>query len=100
MQDQIEYKKGQFGKLKSSIIRIKSNNEEEAENCIDNIDGMEKNVRMQDKMKETMKNAQKVATEGSDTQPIFRLRLKSLIHQNRDRLKIIEQYKKSMRKIA
>ena len=76
-------------------------NQEEAEDCIEDIEGMERNVKWQDKIKETIKNAQhKIPTEGSDSQPILRLRLKSLIHQNRERMKVIEQYRKSMQKIA
>ncbi len=52
---------------------------------------------MQDKMKETLKNGQgKVNAEGSDSQPIVKLRLKNLLHKNKDRIKVADQYKKNM----
>lgn len=58
---------------------------------------MQKNVSMQDKMKETLKNVQgKGNAEGSDSQPIVKLRLKNLLHKNKDRIKVADQYKKNM----
>jgi coiled-coil domain-containing protein 63/114 len=37
-----------------------------------------------------------VKAEAIDTQPIVKLRLRNLISKNKEKLKIIEQYKKNM----
>ncbi len=47
-----------------------------------------------------MKNtSQKQATETSDTQPIVKLRIRNIIHQNKEKIRIAELYKKNMEKI-
>lgn len=38
----------------------------------------------------------KSTTEASDTQPIVKLRIKNLIHSNKERIRVAELYKKSM----
>ncbi len=45
-----------------------------------------------------MKNGQK-QTQTSDTQPIVKLRIRNLMHLNKEKIKIAEMYKKSMEKI-
>ena len=48
-----------------------------------------------------MKNvAGKGSAETSDSQPIVKLRLKNLIHRNKERIRVGEQYKKNMEMIA
>ena len=70
--------------------------------CREGIDRIQKNVETPNKiMKETMKNAtNKNNTETSDSQPIVKLRLKNLIHKNKERIRVAEQYKKNMEMIA
>lgn len=51
-------------------------------------------------MRESLKNTgAKQTTETSDTQPIVKLRIRNLMHENKQRIKIAEMYKKSMQKI-
>ena len=50
---------------------------------------MQKRSDIQDKMKETMKNATgKGSAETSDSQPIVKIRLKNLIHKNKERIRV------------
>ena len=64
---------------------------------INNVDELKKSVCFPNSIKETMKNVgNKQTTEASDTQPIVKLRIKNLIHSNKQKIKIAEMYKKSM----
>ena len=52
-------------------------------------------------MKDTMKNAtNKSNTETSDSQPIVKLRLKNLLHRNKERIRVAQHYKRNMEMIA
>lgn len=42
------------------------------------------------------KEDKNVKTENIDTQPVLKLRLKNLIAKNKDKIKIIDQYKRNM----
>lgn len=62
---------------------------------------MQKNSQTQNKMKDTLKNnTSKNNAEGSDSQPLVKYRLKSLLHKNKERIKVADQYKKNMEMIA
>lgn len=48
-----------------------------------------------------MKNAtNKSSTETFDSQPIVKLRLKNLLYKNKERIRVADQYKRSMEMIA
>lgn len=52
-------------------------------------------------MKETIKNVtSKNNTETVDSQPIVKLRLKNILYSNKERIRVADQYKRSMEMIA
>ena len=52
-------------------------------------------------MKETIKNVtSKNNTETVDSQPIVKLRLKNILYSNKERIRVADQYKRSMEMIS
>ena len=58
---------------------------------------MTQSLNIKRNIQDTLQNpSKKKSTETSDIQPIMKQRLKNLIHKNKEKVKIIEQYRKNM----
>ena len=81
-------------------MQIKMKNEEERDTYMKQFDSLEKEYMKEKREREQSKMFQKnTKPEIIDTQPLLKYRLKKIIVSNKEKIKMIEQYKKHMKMI-
>jgi coiled-coil domain-containing protein 63/114 len=81
-------------------MEIKMKNEEERDSYMKQFDSLEREYMKEKRERENMKILEKnPKPEPIDTQPLLKHRLKKIIGSNREKMKMIDQYKKHMKMI-
>jgi coiled-coil domain-containing protein 63/114 len=95
----IEHKKRRAEDLREEIVQIKAKNEVERDQYIKQFETLEKDYMNDKRDRETLKYEKNNKPEAIDTQPLLKHRLKKIVGSNKEKLKMIEQYKKHMKLI-
>jgi hypothetical protein len=96
-QGEIQQKKERFVANKQQILRLKAENENEAKDFREEVGVGRGNLELSRSghlFKRKSEMEQK--NEATDTQPLVKYRLRQLITQNKERVRIVENYRKTM----
>lgn len=95
----IDRKRRRAEELKEEIVEVKAKNEAERDQYMRQFDSLEKEYMSDKRERETLKLEKEGKPEAIDTQPLLKQRLKKIVASNKEKLKMIEQYKKHMQLI-
>lgn len=97
-QEEIASKKEHIQLAKQDILKLKMQNEGEAKEFREEVTGIKGNLRGSKSKNYLFKRKSEMdqKNEATDTQPLVRYRLRVLIGKNKERMRIIENYRKTM----
>ncbi|EAR84486.1 outer dynein arm protein (macronuclear) [Tetrahymena thermophila SB210] len=97
--DQNEEKINKTNIIQSEIIMLRNKNEEEKKTYMKQFDIVQKKAEEEKPKHEILKASKKENFETMDTQNLLKHRLKKIIANNKEKVRVIEQYQKNLRVI-